>query len=299
MAQSADTLRLVFITIRDRAARMYEEIRQAVASRAPAERLVSMSHDIRQLKEFAMDVLYAGKQVCRATTKMPIDRAQADYLTTYMAAQTRLQGALQDHRLLCVMPDTVVVDYTVAPRLQLTTDDQVKIREMQPEDDADVAASGLPEQAVSAGNRTGASASTSGHDEASSTSRDASGGARPRAQQPVTSDGDHLATSAPAGRCWCCGIKPAHQIDRCREFTGLLVNDRATKARQNSQCFRCLAGKHRMLKCPNKMTCDLCRGYHHALLHHAKRTTQPGEQSEDDDDDGEFHPDVPTGKIKY
>ena len=234
-----------------------------------------------------MEVLYAGQQLCRTTTKMSIDRGQADYLTTYMAAQNRLQGALQDHQLLCIMPDTVEVDYTIAPRLQLTAADQVEIREMWPGDDADASASGRPAEAVSAGNRAEGSSSISGHDDASSSGRDVSGGARPRVQQPVTSDGDRSASLAtPAARCWCCGITPAHPIDHCKDFTGLLVNDHATKARQNSQCFRCLAGKHRMLKCPNKMSCELYRGYHHALLHHAKRTTQPGEQSEDEDDDG-------------
>lgn len=300
MTQTAASLRIVFVSIKERAARIYEEIEQAIVRGAPKERLVSLSHDIRQLKEFACDVLAAGQRVCQPTTRISIDKAQSEFLTVYLNVQARLQGAMQNHHLLCVMPDTVRVDYSAAPLLQLR--DQLEIRELQSGEEFEGSSFGAGIRAGAAEGRAvrtgedGATARGVDH-QSESGSGDAEDGTKQRRFNKAAAEswGGPMKVS---DRCWCCGVTPGHPIDSCKDFLRLSIDERAVKARQNSQCFRCLAGKHRMLKCPWRSICDLCHGYHHPLIHHAKRTTEPSEQP-DDDDDGVFHPDVPVGKIRH
>ena len=234
----------------------YEDIRQAVATRAPVDRLVSMSHDIRQLKEFAMDILYAGQQACKTTARVSIDRAQTEYLTAYLAAQARLKGAMQYHHLLCVMPDTVPVDYTVAPRLQMiAADQQVNIQEVRQEEQASGSASEPEGEDEVQEHAVGGVSAVGGGDTVGRRYSRWCRGAVPRTRgafsRPPTEE-QPGPFRVNFDRCWCCGITPAHSIDNCREFKILLVNERATKARQNSQYFRSLASKHWMMKCPRK-----------------------------------------------
>ena len=283
--ESADTLRLIFQRIKRRAQDLYANIRHAIATRAPVATRIAFSHDIRQLKEFALDILFDAQQVVPHANLVSLDRAQAAYLHEYLDVQRQLQVSLQGSELLAVMPDGVPIDFQTVVRLPLA--------EAQPEPAIEEVRAG-PAQAAAI--LDDADAPGPVLEAAAAVKADPQAEQQPAVREPAGRR--ERRQQAVAERCWCCGVRPRHSIDDCPDFVRLLVNERADKARQNSQCFRCLNGQHRMRSCPLKMTCDLCRGFHHALLHHARRVTAPADEMSDDGDSDEFHPDVPTGRIR-
>ena len=283
--ESADTLRLMFQRINRRAQDLYANIRHAIATRAPVTTWIALSHDIRQLKEFALDILFDAQQVVPHANLVSLDRAQAAYLHEYLDVQRQLQVSLQGSEMLAVMPDGVPIDFQTVVRLPLVeAQPEAAIEEVH----ADPArATAILEDAGAPGPALAAAAAVEADLQAEQQPAVREPASRRKRRQPAVAE-----------RCWCCGVRPRHSIDDCPDFVKLLVNERADKARQNSQCFRCLSGQHKTRPCPQKMTCDLCRGFHHALLHHARRVTAPAEEMNDDGDSDEFHPDVPTGRIR-
>lgn len=59
--------------------------------------------------------------------------------------------------------------------------------------------------------------------------------------------------------------KSTHNIRQCRRFTQLSTRERADVARTKRLCLNCL-GNHPG-NCQSRMTCKMCNGRHHSLLH--------------------------------
>lgn len=65
--------------------------------------------------------------------------------------------------------------------------------------------------------------------------------------------------------CWMCS-KP-HKIWNCDAFNSKTVEDRRSSAKDLKLCYNCLSNNHQIKTCQSRLSCKVCNGRHHTLLH--------------------------------
>lgn len=84
---------------------------------------------------------------------------------------------------------------------------------------------------------------------------------------------DSPKSNAPSGynaqkRCFFCGEK-THNIYNCMKFKNSSYTEKQNFVKNKKLCFNCLGSAHLVQQCGSKLTCGVCRGQHHTLLHGA------------------------------
>jgi hypothetical protein len=80
-----------------------------------------------------------------------------------------------------------------------------------------------------------------------------------------------------------CNEKPGHALERCTQFLGMSVYDRAKAVFDLDNCFRCLGCNPLCRECKKSLRSEVCNSAsHHTLIHGASRAA-PGHQSRPSD----------------
>ncbi|XP_070549745.1 uncharacterized protein [Ptychodera flava] len=66
-------------------------------------------------------------------------------------------------------------------------------------------------------------------------------------------------------KCWCCD--GPHCLASCSKLETMTLKDRRDLVRKLKVCFKCFRKGHVATRCKSKITCDVCNGNHHKVLH--------------------------------
>lgn len=70
----------------------------------------------------------------------------------------------------------------------------------------------------------------------------------------------------------CNYCKSSHSIYKCSAFLAKTPSERFQTVRDNHWCTNCLHSAHRVSSCGSQITCRICKGKHHTLLHISRDT---------------------------
>ncbi|KAI8119872.1 hypothetical protein CVS40_8789 [Lucilia cuprina] len=58
-----------------------------------------------------------------------------------------------------------------------------------------------------------------------------------------------------------------HHLSYCPTFNRVDTSSRIEIIKEKNLCFNCLKPNHRVQNCPSRITCEVCHGHHHSLIH--------------------------------
>ncbi|XP_046808311.1 uncharacterized protein LOC124420179 [Lucilia cuprina] len=58
-----------------------------------------------------------------------------------------------------------------------------------------------------------------------------------------------------------------HHSSYCPTFNRVDTSSRIEIIKEKNLCFNCLKPNHRVQNCPSRITCEVCHGHHHSLIH--------------------------------
>jgi hypothetical protein len=59
-----------------------------------------------------------------------------------------------------------------------------------------------------------------------------------------------------------------HDLETCKKFEKLTVDERVKVIKEKRLCFRCFKGNHQSKQCQSHVVCKMCDKRHPTLLHH-------------------------------
>ncbi|XP_046803815.1 uncharacterized protein LOC111689370 [Lucilia cuprina] len=65
----------------------------------------------------------------------------------------------------------------------------------------------------------------------------------------------------------CVVCTQTHYLSYCPTFNRVDTSSRIEIIKEKNLCFNCLKPNHRVQNCPSRITCEVCHGHHHSLIH--------------------------------